>query len=132
IAIGAAAFAFISLMLWPSLPLPEGDRVVSVRLHEESTNEDEDRLHAELHQWREATTSLTDFAPGRRFNRNLTMGDGVVEPVDVAEVTASTFSMARVSTIAGRPLFDADAAPSASPVMVIGEHLWRSRFGGDP
>src|SRR4029079_1193410 len=43
IAIGAAAFAFISLMLWPSLPLPEGDRVVSVRLPDEATNEDEDR-----------------------------------------------------------------------------------------
>jgi putative ABC transport system permease protein len=132
IAIGAAAFAFISLMLWPSLPLPEGDRVVSVRLHDESTNEDEDRLTADFLRWREATTSLTDFGAGRRFNRNLTMGDGVVEPVDVAEVTASTFSMARVSTIAGRPLLDADAAPSALPVMVIGEHLWRSRFGGDP
>ena len=132
IAIGAAAFAFISLMLWPVLPLPEGDRVVSVRLHDEAANQDEDRLTSDFLRWRDATTSLTDFGAGRRFNRNLTMGDGGVEPVDVAEVTASMFSMARVAPIAGRPLLDADAAPSAPPVMVIGEHLWRARFGGDP
>jgi predicted permease len=42
------------------------------------------------------------------------------------------FTMARVMPIAGRPLTDADTAAAAPPVMVIGEHLWRSRFGGDP
>jgi predicted permease len=132
IAIGAAVFAFISMILWPTLPLPEGDRVVSVRLHDQSANQYEDRLTADFLRWRGATTSLTDFGAGRSLNRNITMGDGVIEPVDVAEVTASTFGMARVAPIAGRPLTDADAAPAAPPVMLIGEGLWRSRFGGDP
>ena len=31
IAIGAAAFAFISLLLWPRMPLPDGDRIASFR-----------------------------------------------------------------------------------------------------
>ena len=30
ITIGAAAFAFISLMLWPRMPLPDGERLVIV------------------------------------------------------------------------------------------------------
>jgi putative ABC transport system permease protein len=130
--IGASVFALISLILWPTLPLPEGDRVVSVGLHDEAANEDEDRLTADFLRWRNATTSLTDFGAGRGFNRNLTLGDGRIEPTYVAEVTASTFVMTRVPPIAGRVLTDADAAPSAPPVMVMGERLWRSRFGGDP
>ena len=35
IAIGAAVFAFISLMLWPRLPLPDGDQVVIVQHHDQ-------------------------------------------------------------------------------------------------
>ena len=132
VALGAAVFAFITLLLWPSLPLPEGDRVVSVRLADVATNQYEPRLTADFLRWRAATTSLTDFGAGRSFIRNLTMDDGIVEPIDIAEVTASTFRMARVAPIAGRPLIDADAEPSAPPVMVIGERLWRARFGGDP
>ena len=34
IAIGAGVFALISMMVWPTLPVPEGDRVVSVKLHD--------------------------------------------------------------------------------------------------
>ena len=132
VALGASIFAFISLLLWPKLPLPEGDRVVSVRLTDAVTNQYEARLTADFLRWRGAATSLTDFGAGRGFIRNLTIGDGSLEPIDVAEVTASMFSMARVTPIAGRPLTDADAATAAPAVMVIGERLWRSRFGGDP
>lgn len=132
VALGAAVFAFITFLLWPSLPLPEGDRIVSVRLVDVAMSQYETRLTADVLRWRGAATSLTDFGAGRAFIRNLTMGDGIVEPVDVAEVTASTFRMASVAPIAGRPLLETDADPSAPPVMVIGEHLWRARFGGDP
>jgi putative ABC transport system permease protein len=132
IAIGASVFAAISLILWPTLPLPDGDRVVSVRLHDDAANEYEDRLTADFLRWQHGTTSLTDFGAGRDVNRNLTMGDGVIEPVDVAEVTPSTFQMARVAPIAGRPLTEEDVSPAAPPVMIIGENLWRSRFGADP
>jgi putative ABC transport system permease protein len=132
IALGAAVFAFISLILWPILPLPDGDRVVSVRLYDTAGNQYESRLTADLRRWQQAATSLIELGAGRGFNRNLTMADGVIEPVNVAEVTASTFPMARVAPVAGRALTDADAAPSAPPVMVIGERLWRSRFGADP
>ena len=131
IAIGAAVFAFIAMILWPTLPLPEGDRVVSVRLYDDARSQYEDRMTADLQRWRTAA-SLTDFGAGRFFNRNLTMGDGAIEPIDVVEVTASTFGMGRVAPIAGRTLTDADAEPSAPPVMVIREGLWRSRFGADP
>jgi hypothetical protein len=39
IAIGAAAFAFISLFLWPRLPLPDGDQIVIVQQHDRAANQ---------------------------------------------------------------------------------------------
>src|SRR4029453_913664 len=76
--------------------------------------------------------TLTDFAAGRDMQRNLQMGDGVVEPISVEEVTASMFRMVRVAPIMGRALTDDDARAAAPPVMVIGERIWRERYAADP
>lgn len=132
IAIGAAVFAFISLMLWPRLPLPDGDQVVIVRHYDQVANAPESRVVADFLRWRGGTGTLDDFAAGRGMARNLTMGDGIVEPISVAEVTASMFAMTRVAPILGRTLTDADANVAAPPVIVLGERLWRERFGADP
>lgn len=132
IALGASAFAFITLMLWPRLPLPDGGRIVAVALTDEATNQQESRVTADFLRWRASAKTLTDFAAGRGQARNLTMADGVIEPVSIAEVTASTFRMTRVAPLIGRVLNDDDARAAAPPVLVIGERLWRERFGADP
>ena len=75
IAIGAAVFAFISLLLWPSLPLPEGDRIVRVLLYDDSTNQYEGRVTADYLRWRGTRSTLTDLGAGRGFNHNLTWRD---------------------------------------------------------
>lgn len=131
IAIGAAVFAFISLLLWPSLPLPEGNRIVRVRLYDDSTNQYEGRIAADYLRWRGTTTTLTNLGAGRAFNRNLVFRDASIA-ISGAEVTASTFDLVRVAPIMGRALTDADARPAAPPVIVIGHALWQKFFGGDP
>jgi len=132
IAIGSTVFAFISLMLWPRLPLPDGDQVVIVQHHDQSANTPESRVVADFLRWRGGMATLGDLAAGRRRARNIRMGDGIVEPISVAEVTASTFAMTRVAPILGRTLTDADAIAAAAPVLVIGERIWRERFAADP
>lgn len=132
IALGATAFALITLMLWPRLPLPEGDRIIVVEHHDEVSNETESRVTADYLRWRAGTGTLDEFAASRSQGRNLTMGDGLVEPVVVAEVTPSLFVMTRTAPIMGRVLTDDDVEPAAPPVMVLGERLWRRRFDADP
>ncbi len=132
IAIGAAGFAFISLFLWPRMPLPNGDEIVIVQHYDRAAGQPESRVVADFLGWRGGTTTLTDVAAGRGMARNLLMGDGLVEPISVAEVTASTFAMARVAPLFGRTLTDADASAAAPPVVIIGERIWRERFGADP
>ena len=55
IAIGAAVFAFISLMLWPRLPLPDGDQIVVVQHYDRVANQPESRVTAEYLRWRGGT-----------------------------------------------------------------------------
>jgi putative ABC transport system permease protein len=132
IALGASAFAFITLFLWPRMPLPDGDQVVVVLHRDVAANQDESRVTADYFRWRGGTSTLTDFAAGRGMGRNLVMGDGIAEPISVAEVTASMFPMARVAPIMGRVLTDDDATSAAPPVMLLGERIWRESFSADP
>lgn len=132
IALGASAFAFISLFLWPRMPLPDGDNIVQVALRNVPDSREESAFTADYLHLRAASTTLTDFAAGRVLARNLMMADGIVEPILVAETTASMFDMARVAPVAGRVLTDADASPAAPAVMVLGERIWRERFAADP
>lgn len=132
IALGASAFAFISLVLWPRMPLPDGDKIVMVAFRNVAENRDEPSFTADYLRLRAGASTLTDFAAGRVLARNLAMGDGIVEPILVAETTASMFGMARMAPIAGRALTDGDASAAAPPVMVLGERIWRERFGADP
>jgi putative ABC transport system permease protein len=132
IALGASAFAFISLFLWPRMPLPDGDQVVLVLHSDVASSQGESRVTADYFRLRGGTSTLTDFSAGRGMGRNLVMGDGIAEPISVAEVTASMFPMARVAPIMGRVLTDDDATSAAPPVMLLGERIWRERFAADP
>jgi putative ABC transport system permease protein len=60
----------------------------------------------------------------------LILGDARPEPVQVAEITASAFRVARVPPLFGRPLIDSDEQPGAPAVVVLGYTMWQSRFGG--
>lgn len=130
IAIGAAVFAFVSMVFWPSLPLPDGDRVVRLRALDKATGKFEDRLTADFLRWQRQSTSLVNLGAGRSLRRNLTTADGLSEAVLMAEVTSSMFELVRIAPIMGRALTEADADPAAPAVVVIGHALWQSRFAG--
>jgi len=132
VAIGALAWAVITMFLWPSLPMPAGDRVVRIQLHDDISNQFEAHLTADFLRWRGGTITLSDVGAWARIDRNMTMADGAIEPVTIAEVTPSMFALAGSTPVIGRALNDADARLAAPAVMVIGQRLWRDRFAADP
>jgi hypothetical protein len=59
--------------------------------------------------WREAATSVVDVGAFRTLERNLIVdARGGGEPVEVAEISASAFRVARVPALLGRTLKDED------------------------
>jgi predicted permease len=130
--LGASTFEIMTQAMAPTLPLAEGDRIVGLRLWDAEKSEREGRAMYDFLAWRGQLRSIDDLGAVRQGRRNLITSDGVGEPVDVAEVSASAFRVTRVPPLLGRALIDADEADGALPVVVIGEALWRSRFAGDP
>lgn len=131
IAIAAGAFAVISAVVEVRLPLPDGERVVSVISTNAALSGHEWRMAHDFADWREAR-SLTDLSLSCQSSRNLILEGRPPEPVTVAELTPSAFRVARVNPFLGRHLLDADAHAGAEDVVVIGYDEWRRRFDGDP
>lgn len=131
ITIAAGAFTIVSMMMGTKLPLPDGDRLVSLVNWDASTNNRELRLLYDLGAWRDAT-SIEDFGVSRNVQRNLIVGGRPPEVVMVAEISASAFRAARVGAYRGRTLLPEDQRAGAPDVIVIGHHEWVRRFGADP
>jgi len=131
IAVGAATFEVVTQLVHPSLPLDEGRRVVGIRNWDAAAYRVQARALHDFAAWRVELRSVEQLGAYRRLERNLTV-EGATEPVQVAEISASAFRLARVPPLLGRALVEADEQPGAPPVVVIGHGEWRRRFGGDP
>ena len=132
IAVGAAFFEFGSNVFRPTIPLPEGDRIVGLRNWDAAASATDARSLHDFETWRTELRSVREVGAFTNARRNLIGDDGRAEPVEVAEISASAFRLVRVPPMLGRPLVAGDEAPDAPPVVVIGYDMWRTRFGGDP
>jgi putative ABC transport system permease protein len=131
ITIAAGAFTGASMMMGTTLPLPEGDRLVSLLNWDASTSSRELRLLYDLEAWRDAT-SVEDLSVSRNVQRNLIIDGRAPEVVLVAEISASAFRAARVGASRGRTLLPEDERAGAPDAIVIGHDEWVRRFGADP
>jgi predicted permease len=130
IAIGAGFFGFLSSMYDPTLPLDDGDRVVGIENRD--VRQGQRRQSAgDFIVWRDALRGVEDLGAFIQDRRNLIVPGQAVEPVDIAEMTASGFRVARTPPLLGRPLVDEDERPGAPPVLVLAHDEWQRRFAGD-
>ena len=130
ISIAAIVFAAFDIVMWSPLPLDDGDRVVAIQVWDREAGRRRDTTWQDLERWRANLQSVVDVGAFQAIRRNIITSDGLVELASVAEISAAGFRVARVPALVGRPIADADAAPGAAPVVVIGYDVWQRRFGG--
>jgi putative ABC transport system permease protein len=130
--VGVIVFQVVGLFVHPTLPLPQGSRLVEVLSMDVAESEQEARVLRDFLEWQQSLRSLTDIGAWRDSTRNLVVTTGDVRPVTVAEMSVSGFRVSDGEPLMGRVLVDADAHPAAPAVAVIGYDVWRTRFGSDP
>jgi len=129
--VGAITFEMVTMFVHPTLPLPNGDRIVQVRNWNVVESRAEPRALHDLRLWRQALSSVTDLSAYRDVTRNLISDDGGGRSVDVAEITASAFRLDAEPPLLGRVLVATDEQAGAPPVVVLGYNIWRTRFASD-
>jgi predicted permease len=129
---GAAAFDVLSTLGGTRLPLENGAEVVVVQPWDPATRKEHYSSPDDFARWRADLQSVKDVAAFTTTERNLITEDGQSAPVAVAEMSGAGFRVARVEPLLGRFLIEEDEHMNATPVVVIGYNVWRSRFRSDP
>jgi predicted permease len=130
IAVGAGWYDLIGKIVSPTIPLPEGARLVSIETKNVLTNEPEPRVLRDFIEWRRELRAIEDLGAYRTYSRNLVASNAAPELVQVAELTAAAFDTARVAPLVGRGLIDSDMVPGAPSVVVLGYDVWQRVLGG--
>ena len=132
IAMGAVGIELADELLYKRLPFPEGSRVVRLETRDMAASRVEPRVLHDFAIWRPSLKTVAELGAARASERNVLTGEGRVESLRVAEITASAFPLTRVAPLLGRPLQPADEMPGAEPVVVLGYDVWQRQFLQDP
>ncbi len=128
-----AIFSVVQGVLLRPLPYPEPERIVRVFETIQRTAAAGDRMEvapANFLDWRAQTRSFEGLA-AFGVTGSVIGGDGEAERLDGALVTADFFSTLGVAPRLGRA-FSIEDERAAERQVIIGDQLWRRRFGGDP
>ncbi len=132
VGIGAntAIFTVVTAVLLRPLPFAEPQRLVAVYSVEPGTDRQPFSI-ADFLDLRSGTRSFDFLVAWGGWSANLT---GIEEPVALkAQWTSSGFfSSLGVHAALGRTPSAQEERPGAPRVALLGDGLWRSRFGGDP
>ncbi|MEX0907552.1 MAG: ABC transporter permease [Gemmatimonadota bacterium] len=132
VAVGTFGFEAIRQVASPTLPFPEGDRIVGIGMWDAADNRTEYVPLRDFARWRGQLETVEELGVFVTFHRNLSTGPDDVASVNSAAVSASAFRVTGVRPQLGRPLIEADEEPGAPAVLVIGHDIWQVRFASDP
>ena len=125
----AAIFSLIEATVLRPLPNADADRLVALS---EADREGNDLMVSwpDFVDWESDTTGFSAMAALGGVNLNLT-GQGQAERLHGLRVSFSFLSVLGVHPLLGRDFLRSDDRPSAVPVAMLSNELWRRRFGGD-
>jgi putative ABC transport system permease protein len=126
-----AIFSVIDAVLLRPLPFPNPDRLVAVKtLNMRDPAESPSVSYPDFEDWRAGSASFEAMAVYHTRGFVLREGD---EPVRVtgASVSADLFRLLGADAAVGRTFRPEEDRPGEH-VVVLGDRLWRERFGADP
>jgi putative ABC transport system permease protein len=125
-----AIFSLVNTVLLREPPFPKAGRIVILQT-KTPHGSFQGASPAKFAHWAQQTDTLEDVSA---------FGDGVVnwtggafpQQLRSERVSSAYFRLFGVPVILGRAFNSQEDTPNASPTVVIGEGLWKSRFGSDP
>jgi putative ABC transport system permease protein len=127
-----AIFSAVYAVLYRPLPLSDADRlVVPVSVNAERDIQRGSVPFADYADWREQGDVFEAVAVFSPTQVDLAGGDAP-ERIAGVQVSAGYFDAVQVQPLAGRVLVPSDHDADATRVAIIGDGLWRRRFGSDP
>jgi putative ABC transport system permease protein len=126
-----AIFSVVNAVLLRPLPYPQPDNLIVLR-ERTAAFPNGSVSYPNYLDWRAGQRSFTDLALVRRdaFNISTPGGQTAPERIGGARVSFNYLSVLKMKPIIGRDFAEADDTAGSASVVLIGETVWRTRFGG--
>jgi putative ABC transport system permease protein len=128
-----AVFSLIHATLLQPLPYPDSSHLL--KLYEARTPNDyvtnANVAPANFLDWQQQSRAFTEMAASAGFRYNLT-GNGLPEQVWGGGISAGWFNVLGVRPELGRTFRAEEDSPSAAPVVLLSDDLWRRKYNADP
>ena len=123
-----AVFSLADFVFVRPLPYPDSQQLV--KLWQATPGNGQNQTSAAIYRdWREQSRSFSEMGAYAMAHVNL-VGSGEPRELQASLATPEMFPVLGVPALVGRPYTREDLATGAC--VVLGEGLWRSRFGADP
>jgi putative ABC transport system permease protein len=125
-----AIFSLVHAVILKPLPFREPARLIAIWDSYRPQFEKIGISPAELNAWQQQSDLFSESAWYRSVPQNLALTGGGAEAMEVHAdlVSASLFPLLGAAPALGRAFTESDAPNT----VVLSEHLWRTRFAGDP
>lgn len=131
--VGAVTFEFIRQTLpGRDLPIPDGDRVVGLRLWDRAANRPVQPTWADITIWRQSASSIQHLGAYLTVTRQVEGQNGQGRHESIALMTPEGFELAGMSPVVGRTFTARDVSEHGGALIVIGHQVWQTLFDGRP
>jgi putative ABC transport system permease protein len=127
-----AIFSVCDALLWKPVPLPSLETVATILERDNDGNGWDPLTPADFDDLKREATSFASTAYWGYGAANLVGAGGEPERVGQALVSANFFEVVGVQPAIGRAFQAGEDQPGRERVVILGDRLWKRRFGGDP
>ncbi len=133
IGMNTTVFTLVNAVLFEPMPFPDGERLVTLATVRPATGPDTMNLsYPDLMDYRAGTTSFEMLEAAAIGSSTISEPGTPAARYRGAFVTSGLFRIVRTEPILGRGFLPGDEVPGAPLVIVIGENIWRDRYGRSP
>ena len=136
VALGVASattiFSVVYGVLLRPLPYAHPDRLVAIWSRVPDSTDRRGANVADVREWRQSNTVFDDIALANSPQNFNLVGDGEPERVIAGRLSSNLLAVLGVSPALGRSFSAAEEQNGADRVVLLGDGLWKRRFGADP
>jgi len=132
IGVNATVFTFVNAVLIRGLPFKDQDRIMAIGSRDPVRDRNMGVSYLDFKDWSTATRSFSALAAYTGATMNLSDEGKPPERFAGVSISANGFALLGVSPTIGRDFLPEDDRPGAAAVVMLGNGVWKNRYGSDP
>ena len=131
IGVNSTVFTFVNAVLIRGLPFDEPDRIMSVGTRD-ARHRDRGLSYLEFEDYRTGSRAFSGLGGYSGQTMNVSDEGRAPERFAGPYISANAFSLIGETPIMGRDFRPEDDRPGAAAVVLLGNGIWKNRYGSDP